>query len=116
MFDHPRRLLAGAAEDRDVGFKQDGVGGREQREQGRFAPEPTGRDPQRDRGAGEQGITEGLRRRHVPFTARHGGNADPEGGFDPGQDVAVGAVARATPTELGLTQGRILQGAGQEVG
>ena len=33
---------------------------------------------------------------------RHGGNADPEGGFDPGQDVAVGAVARATTTELGL--------------
>ena len=66
--------------------------------------------------AGEQGITEGLRRRHVPFTARHGGNADPEGGLDPGQDVAVGAVARATPTELGLKQGRILQGAGQEVG
>ena len=52
----------------------------------------------------------------MPFTARHGGNADPEGGFDPGQDVAVGAVARATPTELGLKQGRILQGAGQEVG
>ena len=40
----------------------------------------------------------------------------PEGGLDPGQDVAVGAVARATPTELGLKQGRILQGAGQEVG
>ena len=30
--------------------------------------------------------------------------------------VAVGAVARATTTELGLKQGRILQGAGQEVG
>ena len=40
-FDHPRRLLAGAAEDRDVGFKQDGVGGREQREQERLAPEAT---------------------------------------------------------------------------
>ena len=66
--------------------------------------------------AGAQGITEGLRWRHVPGAARHGGNADPEGGLDPGQDVAVGAVARATPTELGLTQGRILQGAGQEVG
>ena len=54
-------------------------------------------------GAGEQGITEGLGWRHVPFTARHGGNADPEGGLDPGQDVAVGAVARATPTQLGLS-------------
>ena len=95
---------------------QDGVGGREQREQGRLAPEATGRDPQRDRGAGEQGLTESLRRRHVPVTARHGGNADPEGGLDPGQDVTVGAVARATPAELGLEQGRILQGAGQEVG
>ena len=40
----------------------------------------------------------------------------PEGGLDPGQDVAVGAVARATTTEFGLKQGRILQGAGQEVG
>ena len=78
--------------------------------------EPTGRDPQRDRGASEQGIQECLGWRHVPFTARHGGNADPEGGLDPGQDVAVGAVARATTTELGLKQGRILQGAGQEVG
>ena len=27
-FDHPRRLLSGAAEDRDVGFEQNGVGGR----------------------------------------------------------------------------------------
>ena len=97
-FDHPRRLLPGATQDDDVGFKQDGVGGREQREQGRLAPEATGRDPQRDRGAGEQGLTESLRRRHVPVTARHGGNADPgEGDLDPGQDVAVGAVARATP-------------------
>ncbi len=57
-----------------------------------------------------------CRRRHVPVTARHGGNADPEGGLDPGQDVTVGAVARASPAELGLEQGRILQGAGQEVG
>ncbi len=71
--------------DDDVGFKQDGVGGREQREQGRLAPEATGRDPQRDRGASKQGLTESLRRRHVPVTARHGGNADPgEGDLAPG--------------------------------
>ena len=71
---------------------------------------------QHDRVAGAQGIQERLSWRHVPFTARHGGNTDPEGGLDPGQDVAVGAVARATTTEFGLKQGRILQSAGQEVG
>ena len=40
--------------------------------------------------------------------ATAGMRTPPQGGFDPGQDVAVGAVARATTTEFGLTQGRIL--------
>ena len=40
-FNHPRRLLPKATQDDDVSFKQDGVGGREQREQERLAPEAT---------------------------------------------------------------------------
>ena len=41
VFDHPEGLLPRATQDDDVSFKQDGVGGREQREQERLAPEAT---------------------------------------------------------------------------
>ncbi len=41
LFDHPEGLLPRATQDDDVSFKQDGVGGREQREQERLAPEAT---------------------------------------------------------------------------
>ena len=41
VFDHPEGLLPRATQDDDVGFKQDGVGGREQREQERLPPEAT---------------------------------------------------------------------------
>ena len=41
LVDHPEGLLPRATQDDDVSFKQDGVGGREQREQERLAPEAT---------------------------------------------------------------------------
>ncbi len=105
-FDHPRRLLPGATQDDDVGFKQDRVGSREQREQGRFAPEATGRDPDRYRRPGKVALAEGLRRRAMRGAAAGARDAHPEGVLHVAQQVVVGAEWHGPPTQFSADGGR----------
>ena len=74
----------------DVRRARDGLGQGQGREQRGLAAEAARRFPHGHGRAVEIGITEGLRRRHVPGAAGHRRNAEAKRLFDKGEEVAVG--------------------------
>ena len=106
---HPFRLLGRAPEHNDVRFERDGLGQGQEREQRGLAAEAARRFPHGHGRAAEIGITEGLRRRHVPGAAGHRRNVDAKRLFDKGEEVVVGPRRDASALAFGADGRRVTE-------